>query len=76
MKVKIEFLTDSEEHDYLEDIDQIKAMLEISKYKYALWNVQQRLRQIMKHSENIEKDFEHFYTYELDEIFYGLDIDS
>jgi hypothetical protein len=78
MDIKMEISTNADDQDYLQDIRDMCDMLRINDYRVALWDIQQRLRSILKYEvteENALELLDKFYRFELPEILEGIDVD-
>ena len=77
MKINLTFETDTNEDDYHYDIDQIRDIFNVSKYKTAILDIKEKLRSITKYSNNTDDAIEHlykFYDNELPEILRELNL--
>lgn len=52
------------EFDSTEDLDEIRAMLDGQKWKFAIWEIDQELRKTQKYDDNASEDVIDFcYTF-------------
>ena len=63
MKINLTFETDTNEDDYFNDIDQIRDIFNISKYKTAVLDIKEKLRSIIKYRKNTDDVIEQLYKF-------------
>ena len=77
MKINLTFETDTNEDDYHYDVDQIRDIFNVSKYKTAVLDIKEKLRSIIKYRKNTDDVIEQlykFYDNELPQILRELDL--